>query len=113
MKTIDDIVKFQKEFDSKHSSSYDWDAKIDDSNIHILEHLLLATLGELGEAANVLKKIIRGDRTFVDAKQDISDEVVDVFVYTIKLSYQLGIDLESEYFKKMQHNSVRFEKYER
>lgn len=111
MKTLADFIEQQRNFDSQHSSSYDWSAMIDESNIHILEHILLATFGELGEAANILKKIIRGDRSLEESKQELCEEFTDVFIYMLKLIYQLNIDIEAEYEKKMRLNSERFEKY--
>lgn len=113
MKTIAEFINFQKEFDSKHSGKYNWSTKIDEDNIHILEHILLATVGEVGEAANILKKVIRGDRSFEDSKQDISEEITDIFIYVLKLIYQMDIDIESEYKKKMNFNQIRFEKYKK
>lgn len=113
MKTLNEIIELQKEFDSDHSSTYNWNTKIDENNIHILEHILLATVGEIGETANILKKVIRGDRSFEDAKRELSEEITDVFIYVIKLIYQMDIDIEYEYLKKMKENSKRFEKYKK
>jgi len=111
MKTINEFIKFQMDFDSRHSGKYDWSKKIDEANINILEHLLLATVGEVGEAANILKKVIRGDRSFEDSRGELSEEITDIFIYVLKLIYQMDIDIESEYQKKMNTNETRFERY--
>lgn len=42
----------------------------------------------------------------------LTEEISDVFIYLIKLVYQLDFDLESEYFKKMKKNEERFKNYE-
>lgn len=44
-------------------------------------HWLQATVGELGELANILKKIDRGDFTLEEAKSDIAKEFADVQIY--------------------------------
>lgn len=111
MKTINELIDFQRSFDSQHAGKYEWNAKIDESNIHILEHIILATVGEVGEAANILKKVIRGDLPFEKARQGITEEVIDIFIYVLKLIYQLDIDIEAEYNKKMKINQERFERY--
>lgn len=111
MKTIKELIDLQKAFDSQHAGKYAWDVKIDESNVHILEHILLATVGEVGEAANILKKVIRGDRSFEESRQDIAEEVTDIFIYVLKLIYQMDIDIEAEYLKKLKINRDRFERY--
>jgi NTP pyrophosphatase (non-canonical NTP hydrolase) len=113
MITIEEFISKQKEFDDKHHTSFDWSTKITSQNVHVLEYLLLATVGELGETANILKKILRGDMSFEDAKQDLTNEIVDIFIYVIKLIYQMDIDIGTEYQKKMKINAERFEKYKK
>ena len=44
---------------------------------------------------------------------DIQEELTDVFIYLLKLSYQLDIDLEKAYVEKMAKNRERFLKYEK
>jgi len=112
MTTIEELISLQKEFDGKHQSWFRWDEEISEKNIQVLEYLLLATLGELGEAANITKKVIRGDFSFAEAKERIGEEVIDVLIYALKLSYQLKLDVRSEYLKKMEKNKNRFQKYE-
>lgn len=111
--TLEALVELQKEFDSKHKGNFAWDSKITDSNIEMLEFLLLSLTGELGEAANIVKKIVRGDFSLVDKKSDLEEEIADIFIYLLKLSYQLDIDLEKVYLQKMKKNQERFQKYEK
>lgn len=111
--TIQDIIQYQKNFDSLHFSSFDWDKEISDENLDLLSFLLISITGELGEVANIIKKVIRGDFLLSEKKDEISEEVADVFIYLLKISYQLNIDLEKSYLKKMQENTERFTKYER
>ena len=111
--TIQDIIQLQKEFDSSHSSTFNWDAEISDGNLEMLGFLLLSIAGELGEASNIVKKIIRGDFSLAEKREEISEEIVDIFIYLIKISYQFKIDIEDLYLKKMRKNTERFSRYER
>ena len=52
-----------------------------------------ACLGELGEAANIIKKLDRGDFTLDDVRQDLADELSDAFTYLDHLAFHAGIDL--------------------
>src|SRR5690606_3307447 len=40
-----------------------------------------AVLGELGEAANIIKKVERGDLSLDEARQSLADEYADVACY--------------------------------
>lgn len=52
-----------------------------------------AVVGELGEAANIIKKIQREDISLEDARSQLADELADVVTYLDILAYQAGIDL--------------------
>ena len=52
-----------------------------------------ATLGELGEAANIIKKIDRGDMTLDEARPLLAKELADTQTYLDILAYRAGIDL--------------------
>lgn len=52
-----------------------------------------AVLGELGEAANLIKKLQRGDLELETTKQDLADELADVVTYLDILAFRAGIDL--------------------
>lgn len=52
-----------------------------------------ATLGELGEAANIIKKIERGDMSLDQARESLGKEFADVVIYLDILSMKIGIDL--------------------
>ena len=59
--TLQELIELQKEFDGQHEGSFRWNDKVTDSNIEILEFLLVSLTGEVGETANIVKKIARGD----------------------------------------------------
>lgn len=110
---LNQITDMQKEFDSNHKGTFEWSQKIDDNNVELLEYLLLCLVGEVGETANLVKKILRGDFKLSDKKVQIGEEIADVFIYLLKLSYQLDIDLEKEYLSKLNINKLRFVNYEK
>lgn len=110
--TLKELVKIQQEFDSSHTGRFDWDKSIDDDS-ELLGFLVLCLCGEAGEAANLVKKIIRGDFTLSEKKTEVVSELADVMIYLLKLSYQLGFDLEEECIKKIDINKGRFAKYEK
>jgi NTP pyrophosphatase (non-canonical NTP hydrolase) len=54
---------------------------------------LQATVGELGELANMLKKVKRGDYSFEEGRAEIAKEFADVAIYLDLFAYQFRIDL--------------------
>ncbi|WP_153135147.1 MazG-like family protein [Paraburkholderia agricolaris] len=52
-----------------------------------------AVTGELGEAANLIKKVRRGDLTIDEARADLAKEFADVVTYLDILAMQCGVDL--------------------
>ena len=56
-------------------------------------HWMQATLGELGELANILKKVDRGDFTLQEALPEIAKEFADVQTYLDIMAFKLGVDL--------------------
>lgn len=110
--TLEDIIYIQEEFDSEHEGNFKWNGKITDENVELLEFLVVSITGEVGEVANIVKKIVRGDFTLGDKKSEIQEELADIFIYLIKMAYQLDINLEKAYINKMKKNKNRFERYE-
>lgn len=52
-----------------------------------------AVTGELGEAANLIKKIERGDLTLDEARAELAKEFADVVTYLDILAFRAGVDL--------------------
>lgn len=52
-----------------------------------------AVLGELGEAANIIKKVERGDLTLDEARPALAKEFADVATYLDILAFRAGVDL--------------------
>lgn len=75
----------------------------------------LAMAGEVGEVANLVKKIVRGSITVEDAlDQGLAEEVVDVLIYLLNLMGSKefeGTDWMKVWHAKRQFNEERFTRY--
>jgi NTP pyrophosphatase (non-canonical NTP hydrolase) len=70
----------------------------------------LALAGEVGELANIIKKVERGSLDWQDAKVRFAAnmETTDVFIYLLIIAGLMQIDLEAAYNVKRQLNEQRF-----
>lgn len=73
-----------------------------------------ATLGELGEASNVAKKLNRirdgipgNDKTEEELRAALADEIADTFIYLDLLAQSQGIDLETAVIDKFNRTSTK------
>lgn len=66
-----------------------------------------AVCGELGEAANLIKKIERGDMTLDEARVELGKELADVQVYLDLLAHRAGVDLGAATVAKWNEVSER------
>ena len=72
-----------------------------------LNDWLTAVVGELGELANLLKKIRRGDFTLEEKQNEIAHELADVQTYLDILAAQCGVDLGAATVEKFNLVSER------
>lgn len=70
-------------------------------------HWMQATVGELGELANLLKKVDRGDFPFDQVKTEVAKELADVQTYLDILALKLGVDLGQATIDKFNEVSER------
>jgi len=66
-----------------------------------------AVTGELGEAANMIKKIRRGDFTLARVQREVADELADVVIYLDILAFRCGIDLGEAVMRKWNATSQK------
>jgi NTP pyrophosphatase (non-canonical NTP hydrolase) len=52
-----------------------------------------ALAGEVGEAANIIKKMRRGDLDHVEDRSLLADELADIAIYLDLLAFRANIDL--------------------
>lgn len=99
------IIDRQRAFDAAH----DWDVYdqelSDDELVKELYRGTVHLLGELGEFANDVKK---SHRESILRKDELREELTDTFIYLLKLSLLLDMDLDAEHKKKVDKNYARF-----
>ena len=66
-----------------------------------------AVTGELGEAANIIKKVDRGDLTLDEARPSLAKEFADIVTYLDILAMRAGIDLGKATMDKFNEVSIR------
>lgn len=66
-----------------------------------------AVAGELGEAANIIKKIRRGDMTLDEARPALAKELADTQTYLDLLAMAANIDLGQATIEKFNEVSAR------
>lgn len=76
-----------------------------------IPYMTLCMTGEVGEFANKVKKIIRrGELLTSDSlhREDLCEELTDVFIYLMNIAELLGMDMEWWYAHKREKNAQRF-----
>lgn len=74
---------------------------------HEPDFWMTALVGEIGEAANILKKVERGDFTLDEKREDIGKELADAQTYLDILAARLDISLEDATIEKFDEVSRR------
>lgn len=79
-----------------------------------LSDWMTATTGELGEAANIIKKLNRirdgipgNDKTEDELRAQLADEIADTYTYLDLLAQAAGIDLQEAVIRKFIQVSER------
>lgn len=72
-----------------------------------LNDWMTAVIGEAGEAANLLKKVRRGDMTLDEARPELAKEFADVLTYLDILAFRCGVDLGAATVAKFNEISLR------
>jgi len=103
-----ELIARQRAFDEAHASRFEWSQTASPDNTQPLLYIALALAGEVGELANVVKKLERGDTSYARALALVEEEAADVLIYLLKLAYQTGIDLEGAFLAKQRANAIRF-----
>ena len=107
-----EVINRQRAFDSSHG--WDWRNLPIDQQIAKVQYITVALAGEVGEIANPLKKFMRDserngiDLTKYDAlKTQLREELIDVFIYIMKLADVIGVDMEEAYYEKVARNEQK------
>ena len=100
-----ELSQFQTEI-AQFAKERDWE------KFHTIKNLVLALVGEAGELASVVQWLESVDKEFLDSnlgiRQDLADELADVFIYLLRIADVAGIDILKASEEKMQKNSARY-----
>jgi NTP pyrophosphatase (non-canonical NTP hydrolase) len=116
---MEQLLRLQREFDSKHG----WNPTPDDTQavFRTIQDDLIGIFGEIGEFANIIKKVALEAGHFKNAdlatllrdrQGDLAEELIDAFIYFMRLASHLNIKIEETYINKLNVNEHRFRKYE-
>jgi NTP pyrophosphatase (non-canonical NTP hydrolase) len=99
------LNEFQTEI-AQFAKERDWE------KFHTIKNLVLALVGEAGELASVVQWLDTVDKEFLDnnlgVRQDLADELADVFIYLLRIADVAGIDILKASEEKLQKNSERY-----
>lgn len=113
-----EIIESQISADRRRGFTVDFVG--DSERITQLERDLVGLLGEVGEFANVLKKVrlavthqaYQGP-SLEQSAPGLREELADALIYLMRLSFLLGGDLERDVLDKMKSNEDRYGALER
>lgn len=81
---------------------------------------LVGLIGEIGEFANVVKKIGLGldnpkysGPAFESVDSELREEIADSMIYIMRISAIIGANLQEDILKKMKYNEKRYRSLER
>jgi NTP pyrophosphatase (non-canonical NTP hydrolase) len=78
-----------------------------------LAFLTLCLAGEVGELANIIKKIERGTHNQAEMYPKSVEETTDIFIYLMNIVGLLGFDVVDYYNQKREINRQRFQFWQR
>lgn len=107
------LIEQQIEMDNRHGFPVTF-AKDSEAYTQLSKDLI-GLLGEIGEFANIVKKInIKIDRPgeyeldISLARKQLGEELTDSLIYIIRIAAILEIDLENELINTMKNNESRY-----
>jgi NTP pyrophosphatase (non-canonical NTP hydrolase) len=108
----------QLEFDSRHDFPVEFDS--DKDRLAQISKDLIGVVGEIGEFANIIKKMnleadlkdVLPKEYFKNFENELKEELVDTFIYLIRLAKLVDLNLELEYLKKRQKNEAKYEPFQ-
>jgi len=90
--------------DEAYEDSVRWFSNVPDDIVT----MTLGLVGEAGEFADEIKKMVRGSKTYHEALPKLREELTDIFIYVMLASRILQMDLIEEYYTKRETNEGRF-----
>lgn len=81
-----------------------------------MPNLVLCLAGEVGEVANIVKKVVRGSLRMEDAMETLPEEIIDVLIYLCNLmGHETFVDVnwQAIWNKKRAYNEARFGEFQK
>lgn len=110
----------QKQIKADIKRGFSKELRTDAERIAQMMQDTVGLIGEIGEFANLLKKADLSERiegydgvSIQSATPELLEELADVIIYVIRLSYVLGGDIEIDLLKKMLKNDERYKYLEK
>lgn len=110
---LKDLMGLCKELDEKHGFPVRFDNQLEKYNQVTKD--LVGLLGEIGEFANIVKKInikIEKNESYkLDTRQaenNLKEELADSLIYIIRIANILEIDLATEALAKIEKNKIKY-----
>lgn len=114
-----ELKSLQDSFDRKHG----WTLKTEElpELLDMLHRDVVGLIGEVGEFANILKKITlvqnasgvpESNNKFKNAEKQLAEELIDALIYIMRIASHLKIDIEKEYIAKLDYNTKKYREYE-
>jgi NTP pyrophosphatase (non-canonical NTP hydrolase) len=106
------LLNMQREFDQQHGWSLD--NVTPHRRLDVFEREIIGLIGEVGELANLVKKARLDVDRFVSATEafnqitaDMKEELVNIFIYLLRLFQLTETDIAAEYEKKVNYHRQR------
>lgn len=110
---LKDLMGLCKVLDEKHGFPVKFDNQLEKYNQITKE--LVGLLGEVGEFANIVKKINikieKKEKYELDTNQaedNLREELADSLIYIIRIANILEIDLTTEALSKIEKNKIKY-----
>jgi dCTP diphosphatase len=101
-RNLEDLQKRIKKFNSER----DWD------RFHTPKDLIIALVSEVGELAELYRWLSLEEQNLVHAepaaKLKIEDEIADIMIYLLTLSYKANIDIYKAVEGKLEKNKAKY-----
>jgi NTP pyrophosphatase (non-canonical NTP hydrolase) len=110
---LSELIDLQRQLDKRHGFETEF-ADPTEKYAQVTKDVV-GLFGEVGEFANLLKKLnLKLDRPaeyeleIAQVESAMAEELADVFIYLIRISSILSVDLEEATRNKIQLNAVRY-----
>ena len=112
---LNELILIQKEFDKRHN--FKIVKRNQKEKYSQITKDLVGLFGEIGEFSNIVKKINLSldanlKNSFIHEQEDnLREELIDFFIYFLRLADLCDLNIEEEYLKKKNFNEKKYERF--